>query len=220
MRTIFMLARIEQLWFLVLIFLFLEGCSVFGYKVKVEQTKCEKPVPCTLVEPEITGIDAIFTTTSQLNPSVKGHPLPLTVYLYQLKSPTIFGKTDYFTLEEQDKTILGSEMIGKRDELKLKPNEAYHYAHELDTETRYLGIVAAYRDIEHATWQTVVNLAPNIITSVVIRLDSKAMTVQKLEKQEFPIKEISPEQILLETQDKVKQGTDLYKKGQQLLKFK
>ena len=43
------------------------------------------------------------------------------------------------------------------------------FAKTLAVETRFLGVLAAYRDVEHAKWRSVVPVQPGQMHNVVIR---------------------------------------------------
>ena len=166
--------------FILLIFLSLVGCSNFpDVRVDWHEQPC-KPPPS-----KITAIDATFTSAHQLNPSMRGIASPITVYLYELKALEVFEKTDYFSLEANSKVVLGAELLAQ-DELKFEPEQARHYMRELQPTTRYFGIIAAYQDIDHAHWRTSVEIVPHEITKIVVRLDAKAISAKKVEKEALP----------------------------------
>jgi len=88
-------------------------------------------------------------------------------------------------LDENSHTVLGAELLAQ-DELKLEPDQARHYVRELQPTTRYLGIIAAYQDIDNARWRTHVDIVPHEITKIVVRLDAKAVSAKTVEKETLP----------------------------------
>jgi type VI secretion system protein VasD len=59
-------------------------------------------------------------------------------------------------------------MLGK-DEFVLAPSETKSFAKTLAPETRFLGVVAAFRDLEHSKWRSVVAIQPGKKQQVTIR---------------------------------------------------
>jgi type VI secretion system protein VasD len=64
------------------------------------------------------------------------------------------------SLYQRDQGELGADLLAK-EEFVLNPGETKAFAKTLAPDTRFLGVVAAYRDLEHAKWRTVVAVQPN-----------------------------------------------------------
>jgi type VI secretion system protein VasD len=102
------------------------------------------------IKPEIT-------TATDLNPSRSGRPSPVALFVFQLKSAEAFENADYFSLTAAEATVLGGDLI-ERTQLMLQPAKVQPMELEFDEETRYIGFVAAFRDIQAAQWRAVVEL--------------------------------------------------------------
>ena len=63
-----------------------------------------------------------------------------------------------------------------REEIMLAPGETRPYKKTLAPETRFVGIVAAYRNLERATWRTIVPVQPGKAQRLTIRADSLAVS--------------------------------------------
>jgi type VI secretion system protein VasD len=82
------------------------------------------------------------------------------VRIYELKSAAGFNSADFMSLYQRDQAQLAADMIAK-EEFVLAPGETKTFAKTLAPDTRFIGVVAAYRDIEHAKWRSVVAVQPN-----------------------------------------------------------
>ncbi len=122
-------------------------------------------------------IEAEFRAAVDLNPDHEGNPSPLVVRLYELKSATAFNNTGFFSLYDNDTGELGNDMKG-REELEFQPGQALLLERELEPETRYIGVMAAYRDIENARWRAVLEVEPGSETEVIIVLDRLAVSIE------------------------------------------
>ena len=123
-----------------------------------------------------------ITTAADLNPNRTGRPSPVALFMFQLKAAEAFQNADYFSLTAAEATVLGGDLI-ERTQLMLKPGEARPMEAEFDEEARYIGFVAAFRDIENAQWRGLVELPEKGFlkkmfsrTKLMIALDSLAVT--------------------------------------------
>ena len=65
---------------------------------------------------------------------------------------------------------LGAELI-TREEVMLQPGETRPFAKKLSVETRFIGVVAAYRNLEQATWRSITAVQPGRTQSITIRAE-------------------------------------------------
>lgn len=130
--------------------------------------------------PKPTPISGTIEASPKVNPSVTRRPSPLLVRVYELKSATGFNSADFMSLYQRDQAELAADLVG-RDEFMLAPGESKAFAKMLAPETRFLGVLAAYRDLERATWRSVIAIEPGKKQQIVIRADelSVAATVKK-----------------------------------------
>ena len=97
------------------------------------------------------------TAAEAINPDYQGRPSPVNVIVFQLASPDAFSNADFFSLFDAESGVLGGDLLG-RTQMLLKPGEVRDWDAEFDSETRYVGVVAAYRDIENAQWRSMIEL--------------------------------------------------------------
>lgn len=102
-------------------------------------------------------VKAAVTAVEQLNPDYNGRPSPVNIIVFQLASADAFSNADFFSLFEPEAAVLGGDMLAK-SQLLLQPGETRDWVAEFNKETRFVGVVAAFRDIENAQWRAVVAL--------------------------------------------------------------
>ncbi len=110
------------------------------------------------------------------NPDSKGRASPVTVRYFELRSLAAFDSADFFSLFERDKETLGAELVA-REEFQMRPKEQRKVDRTLQPDTHYVGVVVAYRDLEHATWRAAVPVAPEKLNLVTIKLDARKVTM-------------------------------------------
>ena len=111
-----------------------------------------------------------------VNPDSRGRPSPIVMRLYEIKSLAAFNTADFFSIFDRDKETLGTELLA-REEFQLRPGEKRQFNRQLQPETRYVGVIAAFRDLEHSQWRTVLAVTPNKTSGVLIQLDAKKITM-------------------------------------------
>ena len=122
-----------------------------------------------------TRIEAAIVAAPDLNPDTSGRASPLVVRLYQLKSPVAFNNASFFALFDSDADALGQDLQGK-EEIELKPGEKLEIERELQPETRFVGIMAGYRDIDNASWRAVAEVPEGETTD--LKIDFGRLTVK------------------------------------------
>jgi type VI secretion system protein VasD len=102
-------------------------------------------------------VKAAVTAAEDLNPDFEGRPSPVNIIVFQLVSADAFANADFFSLFEPEAAVLGGDMLA-RTQILLQPGEVREWVAEFSKETRFVGVIAAYRDIENAQWRAVVEL--------------------------------------------------------------
>jgi type VI secretion system protein VasD len=88
------------------------------------------------------------------NPGPDGHPSPIVVRLYQLKADTAFINSDYFPLIDDEKKVLGGDLLS-REEQELFPGQAVSLEIPFAAETRFIGVAGGYHDTGSASWRAI-----------------------------------------------------------------
>jgi type VI secretion system protein VasD len=96
-----------------------------------------------------------LSASADANPDGSGKPSPVVVRVYQLKGDTAFAAADFFALYDDEMKVLGPELIG-RDEFVLTPAEKRTVEMSVSGAARFIGIIAAFRDIRNSQWRVVV----------------------------------------------------------------
>jgi len=131
---------------------------------------------CALFGPSPTRVEATITAAGDLNPNLEGRPSPLVIRIYELKSIDAFQGSSFFKLYDTEAAALGADLLG-RDELEVRPGERYEYKRTLNNESRYIGVIGAYRDLDNAQWRASIKIPKNKKSSLAIRLGGLAVSV-------------------------------------------
>ena len=123
-----------------------------------------------------TRIEANIAAAEDLNPDYNGRASPLVVRIYHLKSDLAFNNASFFALYDNDEAELGGDLLGK-EEIELRPGQELVYNRELVPETRFVGILAGYRDIENASWRAVAEIKKGKTAEVKFDFDRLKVSV-------------------------------------------
>ena len=125
-------------------------------------------------KPSVAYVTVIVA--KDVNPAVNGTPSPIIVRLYELKSIAAFDTAHVYGLLEKDKEVLGGDLLG-RDELPLKPEARGELKKTLQADTRFFGVTAAFRDVEHSKWRATTPLPVKELSQVEIRVDRNNVSI-------------------------------------------
>jgi type VI secretion system protein VasD len=127
--------------------------------------------------PPPTTVSVVLQATPEVNPDRNNRASPLLVRVYELRSAGVFESSDFFTLLEQDSAVLGADQIG-RWEYQLEPGERAVLDAEFRAGSGYIGVVAAYRDIEHARWRALHPLVMHRANDFEVTLDRLEVSIR------------------------------------------
>ena len=116
-----------------------------------------------------------FQAAADLNPSPDGQAAPVRVRLYELKSGAAFSRADYFSLVDAANATLATDLL-EQDELLIQPGQQLTVERQLDEQSRLLGFVVAYRQLDSAVWRQLVNIPSNQTSQLSISLGAKAIS--------------------------------------------
>jgi type VI secretion system protein VasD len=110
------------------------------------------------------------------NPDLNGRASPVVVRVYELRSPAAFSGADFFSLFEKESETLAGDLVG-REEYGLRPAETRPYRRQLQPDTKFIGVVAAFRDLEHSRWRQVAPVPAERQSTIAIGVEARAVTV-------------------------------------------
>ena len=106
-----------------------------------------------------------INTASDLNPDSEGRSSPIVLRIYELSDMKVYKESDFFDIFDNDKEILGEALVNK-SEMELNPNESRKIDIPLNEKTKYIGFLAAYRDIDTAKWRETMVIDAKIPTGI------------------------------------------------------
>jgi type VI secretion system protein VasD len=127
-------------------------------------------------QPDPTVVRLTVTASPDVNPDPQGRPSPVTVHVYRLTSPTAFSQADFFQLVEQEQATLGPELLGS-DQVVVTPGGSQTVMREFEPQGRFIGVVAAFRDIDAASWRAYAPVPQNQTTPMTATVDALSVTL-------------------------------------------
>jgi type VI secretion system protein VasD len=115
--------------------------------------------PKPVLPPEPVVAHVTLAASADANPDPTGRPSPVVVRVYQLKGEAAFAGADFFGLFDDEQRVLGPELIN-RAEYVLTPSERRTVEVPVSRDARFVGAIAAFRDIRNAEWRGLVPTWP------------------------------------------------------------
>ncbi|MET0335398.1 MAG: type VI secretion system lipoprotein TssJ [Rhizobacter sp.] len=125
---------------------------------------------CSMFSSGPATLSATVVASAQVNPDARRRPSPVVVRVFELKAPTLFEQADFVSLFERDQATLAAELVS-REEFVLRPGDSKPITKPLAPETKFIGVMAAFRELERARWRAVVPVAVGKKNVITIDLD-------------------------------------------------
>jgi len=137
-------------------------------------------VACSTTSAPVANLDV--QAARYLNPDVNGRPSPLVMTIFQLKKSDAFRQASFETLMDNSGAVLQTDLIDKQT-YEMQPGHHRPIALTLGDDTKYLGVVAAYRNIGQARWMRLIPIKGDLEKQTIhINLESQSVTVHVSQK--------------------------------------
>lgn len=107
---------------------------------------------CASGPPKPTKARMTVSAQADVNPDADGRASPVVVRVYQLQQDAKFANADFFALFDDEAQALGADLLA-RDEVTLAPGERKEVQVDVKGEAKFVGAIAAYRDIRNSQWR-------------------------------------------------------------------
>jgi type VI secretion system protein VasD len=122
----------------------------------------------------LTKLDLSLTASDTVNPDLHGRPSPVVVRLLELRHPAAFENADFFSLYSHAEQALPKDWVNS-EELELRPGEQQVLKLSIEPQSRYIGVLAAYRDLPHVQWRLVLPGTRQQLTRAQLLLDESGV---------------------------------------------
>lgn len=115
--------------------------------------------------------------SAQLNPNSENQPSPTVVRIYGLKNSDAFTNATFFQIFEADRATLGADLLSRR-EVVLEPGQTMQVDSTEEPGTRFVGILAAFRQLNGANWRAMLPVSAGDDNALVVTLQTSAVTLK------------------------------------------
>lgn len=131
---------------------------------------------CAYFMSDVTKVDMRIVASGDVNPDDTGRPSPVVVRLIELKSASGFVGADFFALYHDEKQTLGSDWVA-REEFEFKPGDVQDLRFALKPESAYVGILAAYRQMDKVNWRLILPIEIKEKNNLTLLLNSRGIEI-------------------------------------------
>lgn len=127
--------------------------------------------------PDPTRTLLTVNASAQLNPNSENQPSPTVVRIYGLKNPDAFANATFFQIYESDRATLGADLLSRR-EVILEPGQFVQVNATEEPGTRFIGVLAAFRQLDGANWRAMLPVSPGDDNALILTLQTSAVTLR------------------------------------------
>ncbi len=131
--------------------------------------------------PSLPQANLAIQSAQYLNPDVNGRPSPVEVTFYELSSASRFKHASYYSLSSNAGKVLGNDLIDVQT-MEVRPGQTQKVTQTLSPNTHYIGLTAAYRNLDQDRWKTAIKI-PNgkkdVTLNVVLESQGLAAALEK-----------------------------------------
>jgi len=102
-----------------------------------------------------SSVNANLQASNDINPDINGTPSPIAVNVYELSTPEQFSKANFVSLFSEPQSSLGSSLL-LVNSFMVAPGTTKDVSMTLKKGVHYVGVVAAYRNINDVDWKQVI----------------------------------------------------------------
>ncbi len=121
-------------------------------------------------------IDLNVASQPNVNPDNSNRPSPIAVKIYELRTDLAFNQADFQSLFEHPVPTLGSDLIAADEQVYI-PGEARKISYKPNPETRFVGIVAGFRQMDRAQWRVIRAVLPDTQNIVALEFNDTSIMV-------------------------------------------
>lgn len=126
--------------------------------------------------PPPTMVQLTLAAGTDANPDPAGAGAPVVLRVYQLGSAGGFESAEFFQLFNQDQATLKGDLV-KREEFILAPGQRKTLTIMPTDQVRAIGVFAAYRDFQSATWRVDAEVPPHKTTRLTVTAGRAGLTL-------------------------------------------
>lgn len=109
-------------------------------------------VGCAPSPPKDLKLSGTIVAAADVNLDAEGLPSPIVVRIYQLESAVKFNNADFFGIYDDAAAVLGADLVAF-EEFTLRPGQSIDYQAKFKPAAKFVGVIAAFRDINSAQWR-------------------------------------------------------------------
>lgn len=129
-------------------------------------------------QPDPSELNGAIVASEGLNPNAAGEPSPVVIRIYELTDNRKFLSAEFFELFDNDTAFLGEDYLGST-ELVIEPGTEIPYTREVSGDTRWVGVIAGFREVETANWRDSIKVEPESRTRFNIQIEPQSIRITK-----------------------------------------
>lgn len=131
---------------------------------------------CSWFRTSPTELVLQITVGTRINVNELDQATPIVVRLYDLKVAEGFLGADFFDLYDRETTRLGGDLLGRTETILIPGRNVEQPRRTVPEEARFIGALAAFREIEGAEWRVATPLRLNRVNNLTLAVEARSIT--------------------------------------------
>lgn len=123
-----------------------------------------------------TKLKSEVIAAEQINPSRRGNPQPVKLHIFYLTHDAAFMQANFAELADPESQALGDELV-RRAEYLVGPGERLELDETFDEAAKFIGVVAAFTELDQAEWRSVIAVPARRWTDVLRMFSSSKLQI-------------------------------------------
>lgn len=134
---------------------------------------------CSWFRTSPTELVLHVTVSDRVNVNELDQASPIVLRLYDLKVAEAFLDADFFDLYDRETTRLGGDLLGRTETILIPGRQVEQPRRTVPEDARFLGAVAAFREIEGAEWRVSTPLRLNSVNNLTLAVEARSITFRQ-----------------------------------------
>ena len=121
--------------------------------------------PAVELEAKETKLATEVIAAENVNPNYRGTAQPVKLYIFYLANDDKFMQANFADLVAAEPAILGDELVRRAEHL-VGPGETLPLDEAFDEAAKFIGVIAAFTEIDSASWRAIAQVPARRWTDV------------------------------------------------------
>ena len=184
MKTVFFKYHIlKNISFSVLACALLSACGILEASQKIFEVVKDPEIQVGEDSDQVSTLETVFFAQRNANTNTLGEEVPVSILVIEMLGDSIFKTSEIFEFLDDPKLALGDQFISVTEHTVPQGQFLTLPAVEMNSETKFIGVVGLFSEVEGARWRDVAPVEPTgKIYVITVEIDRGQIAMQLEER--------------------------------------